>query len=101
MLDVARVLSEWRLLICRLTGVHGADSLVLQSGRIRYLLQGVLGDVIGVVVIYLSIGYLRHTVRLMNHTLWYLKQARSELLAAHLIRDLKGYDTNDLVIYQN
>lgn len=75
-LVVAGILARWRRLVRGLTAVHRTYSLVLHCRRVGDLLGWILGDVARRRVIYLSVGDLRYTVRLMNHTLWYLKLER-------------------------
>lgn len=61
MLVVTRVLPRRRL-VCWLAGIHRADCLVLQGRGVRNLMGRALGDVVGIVVIHLSVGYLSDTV---------------------------------------
>lgn len=66
-LVVAGILS-WGRLVGGLAGVHGADCLVLHGRGIGNLMGRALGDVVGVVVIHLSVGYLSDAVRLVDYT---------------------------------
>lgn len=73
MLIVAWIRPWWRWLICRLTRIHRADGLVLQSRRV-WQMWWALWDVIGIIVIKLSVCDLRHPIRLMDYVWRYLKR---------------------------